>query len=176
MTAPAASLLPPRPSLPAAGADPERLPWLTGMIAASRPGPMDQEARDRARAEAAAIIASGTCPDPFNHRLHAFYLTERCLACGGDGPLPAAGTGTATADMLRAALNQGLTVLAFLETGQPFHGDLLPLDALAAAVDDLIGTEDDEDMAGGYRRMLALLRPSAVGTVAALTGAARGGN
>lgn len=81
MTAPAALA----PDAPAA--DPERLPWLTGQIAASRPGPMDQEARDRARAEAAAIIASGTCPDPFNHRLHSRYLSERCLDCGGhEGP------------------------------------------------------------------------------------------
>jgi hypothetical protein len=80
MTAPAALA----PDAPAA--DPERLPWLAGMIAAHRPGPMDQAARDGHVEEAAAIIASGLCPDPANHRLHAFYLAERCLACGGTGP------------------------------------------------------------------------------------------
>jgi hypothetical protein len=86
MTAPAALA----PDAPAA--DPERLGWLTNMIAAHRSGPMDQGGYDEAAREAAAIIASGTCPDPFNHRLHAFYLTERCLACGGDGPPQWAGT------------------------------------------------------------------------------------
>ena len=64
-------------------ADPERLPWLTAMIYMSRPGPMDQEAYDAVAAEAAAIIAGGTCPDPANHRLHVRYLCERCMACGG---------------------------------------------------------------------------------------------
>jgi hypothetical protein len=87
MTAPAASLLPPRPALPAAGADPERLRWLADQIAASRPGLMDPRSYDRGLEVAAAIIASGTCPDPFNHRLHSRYLSERCLDCGGhEGP------------------------------------------------------------------------------------------
>jgi len=68
-------------------ADPGRHQWLTAMIFMSRPGPMDQAAYDRAGAEAEGIIASGTCPDPFNHRLHVIYLGERCLDCGGhEGP------------------------------------------------------------------------------------------
>ena len=73
------------PDAPAA--DPERLSWLTRMIYQSRPGPMTQGAYNRTAKEAAAIIASGQCPDPFNHRLHSRYLSERCLACGGhEGP------------------------------------------------------------------------------------------
>ena len=66
-----------------AEADPERHGWLTRMTFMSRPGPMDQAAWDAVAAEAAAIIASGTCPDQFNHRLHAAFLNERCPDCGG---------------------------------------------------------------------------------------------
>lgn len=66
--------------------DPERIGWLTRMIYMSRPGPMDQAAYDLAAADAAQIIASGICPDPANHRLHTYYLCERCLACGGHEP------------------------------------------------------------------------------------------
>ena len=73
------------PALPEA--DPGRHQWLTRMIFMSRPGPMDQAARDAVAAEAAAIIASGTCPDPFGHRLHVIYLSERCPDCGGHEPL-----------------------------------------------------------------------------------------
>jgi hypothetical protein len=81
MTAPAALA----PDAPAA--DPERLRWLTAMIFMHRPGPITPGAYDRAAGDAAAIIASGTCPDPSNHRLHVIYLAERCLACGGhEGP------------------------------------------------------------------------------------------
>jgi hypothetical protein len=80
MTAPAVLA----PDAPAA--DPERLPWLTSMIYMSRSGPMDQGAYDAAARDAAEIIASGLCPDPFAHRLHVRWLNERCLACGGTGP------------------------------------------------------------------------------------------
>jgi hypothetical protein len=83
MTAPAAS---PAPVAAILKADPERLPWLTRMIYMGTPGPMDQGAYDAAAVEAARIIASGTCPDPFGHRLHVRWLNERCLACGGTGP------------------------------------------------------------------------------------------
>ena len=82
MTAPAASPAPVA-EIFKTSADPGRLQWLTRMTFASKPGPMTREAYDAVAAEAAAVIAGGTCPEPGLHRLHVRYLNERCPGCGG---------------------------------------------------------------------------------------------
>jgi hypothetical protein len=142
------------------------------MIYQHRPGPMDQEAYDRAGAEAAGIIASGICPDPGNHRLRVRYLNERCLACGGhEGPQWA---GTAVTDVLAVAAD-------------PVTAALLSMadDAIEHRAPDTSGCADcirrdgspcADHVADGAltARYEALRERIAAGEIAALT--AQGGN
>jgi hypothetical protein len=69
------------------------------------------------------------------------------------------------ADLLRAALNRAFQALALVETERLCPGGMAPLDFLAEIVDDAIDGEDDKARADDLRRMLSLLKPSAVGTV-----------